>query len=64
MDGEMYFVFDDEKETEEDFELCVAREALSVLSMWRPLGVNRIWRKGKISKPMVMVGVQEDSTDT
>ena len=64
MDGEMYLVFDDEKETEEDFELCVAREALNLLSVWRPLGVNRIWRKGKISKPMVMVGVQEDSTDT
>jgi hypothetical protein len=32
MDGEMYLVFDDEKETEVDFEWCVAREALNVLS--------------------------------
>ena len=29
----MYLVFDDEKETEEDFELCVAREALNLLSV-------------------------------
>ena len=30
MDGEMYLVFDDEKETEEDFEGFVAREALNL----------------------------------